>query len=221
LSVQRFFSTLPRHIIACFKGRMIAWHIVAILLTFVCVAGGLDWGYFLATRSPGLRHWMFPAVIVGGLLPLALPVSLLVLGGAADLARVRRFGWAIVQAELIGALVAAGYKAVTGRAHPLHLAGEDLSRVFKFGLFRGGVFWGWPSSHTTVAFAMAVTVFTLLAKPRWVGYTAIAYACYVGIGVSVTIHWLSDFLAGAIFGTVIGVVVGKCFPRSQIQPSGQ
>jgi membrane-associated phospholipid phosphatase len=68
---------------------------------------------------------------------------------------------------------------------------------------------------------MAVTVFTLLPKPRWVGYTAIAYACYVGIGVSMTIHWLSDFLAGAIFGTVIGVVVGNGFPRSQTQPSGQ
>jgi membrane-associated phospholipid phosphatase len=26
-----------------------------------------------------------------------------------------------------------------------------------------------------------------------------------------TIHWFSDFVAGAIFGSVIGVVVGKSF----------
>jgi membrane-associated phospholipid phosphatase len=30
-----------------------------------------------------------------------------------------------------------------------------------------------------------------------------------------TIHWFSDFLAGAIIGTVVGVVVGKSFLLSQ------
>jgi hypothetical protein len=27
--------------------------------------------------------------------------------------------------------------------------------MFRFGFWRGGVCWGWPSSHTTIAFAMA------------------------------------------------------------------
>jgi membrane-associated phospholipid phosphatase len=40
---------------------------------------------------------------------------------------------------------------------------------------------------------------------------AILYAFYVGIGVSLTIHWFSDFVAGAIIGSVVGAVVGKCF----------
>jgi hypothetical protein len=62
---------------------------------------------------------------------------------------------------------------------------------------------------------MAVTIFTLFPKHRWVGYVAMAYAFYVGIGVSMTIHWFSDFSAGAIIGTVIDVVVGKCFLLSQ------
>jgi F0F1-type ATP synthase assembly protein I len=44
---------------------------------------------------------------------------------------------------------------------------------------------------------------------------AIAYALYVGIGVSMTIHWFSDFVAGAIIGTMIGTVVGTSFSRSQ------
>ncbi len=219
--MKPFFATLPRHIIACFKGRMLLWHGVAVLLTVVSVTLGLDWRYYLATRSPALRHLMFPAVIIGGLLPILLPLSLLALGGAAGWARVRTMGWAIGRAEVIGALVAAGYKAVTGRAHPLRMAGGDLSHVFKFGWLRGGVFWGWPSSHTTIAFAMAVTVFTFLPKPRWVGYAAIAYAFYVGLGVSMTIHWLSDVLAGAIFGTVVGVVVGNGFSRSQAAPPSQ
>jgi membrane-associated phospholipid phosphatase len=32
-----------------------------------------------------------------------------------------------------------------------------------------------------------------------------------------TIHWFSDFVAGAIIGTVIGIVVGKTFKtRNQL-----
>ncbi len=35
-----------------------------------------------------------------------------------------------------------------------------------------------------------------------------------------TIHWFSDFVAGAILGSVVGVVVGKCFgPGQASEPS--
>jgi membrane-associated phospholipid phosphatase len=213
--MKQFFSTLPRNIIDCFKGRMIIWHVIAIALTFILVTSGFDWRYFLSTRAPLLRSWMFPAVHIGGLLPIALPLILIALGILMRCARTRLIGWNVGQSEVIGALIAAAYKAITGRAHPSHGVGADLSHIFQFGLLRGGVFWGWPSSHTTIAFAMAVTIFTLFPKRRWLGYVAITYAFYVGIGVSMTIHWFSDFVAGAIIGTVIGVVVGKGFSRSQ------
>jgi membrane-associated phospholipid phosphatase len=209
--VNQFFSTLPRNIINCFKGRTLLWHLVAILLTFVLVWSGFDWRYFLSTRAPTLRYYLFPAVVIGGLLPMILPMLLIVLGGIARTAGLRLVGWAVGQAEVIGALVAAAYKAFTGRAHPARIPGEDLSHAFKFGLLRGGMFWGWPSSHTTIAFGMAVTIFVLLPKQRWVGCVAITYALYIGIGVSTTIHWFSDFAAGAIIGTVVGTVVGKGF----------
>jgi membrane-associated phospholipid phosphatase len=213
--MKQFFLSLPRNIIGCFSGRKLIWHAVAIILTFILVTSGFDWRYFLATRAPVLRSWMFPAVHFGGLLPIVLPLLLLAIGILAGNARIRLTGWAVGQAELIGALIAAIYKAFTGRVHPLHGVSTDLSHIFRFGVLRGGVFWGWPSSHATVAFAMAVTIFTLWPKQRWLGYVAIMYALYVGIGVSMTIHWFSDFLAGAIFGTVIGMVVGKGFLLSQ------
>jgi membrane-associated phospholipid phosphatase len=92
--------------------------------------------------------------------------------------------------------------------------GVDLSHDFRFGFLRGGVFWGWPSSHTTIAFAMAATVVMLLPKQRWLGTIAILYASYIGIGVSMNIHWFSDFAAGLIIGTIIGVVVGKSFSET-------
>jgi membrane-associated phospholipid phosphatase len=216
--MKLFLSTLPRNIIACFKGRVIVWHLIAIILTFILVTSGFDWRYFLSTRGSTLRSWMFPAVRIGGLLPLALPLILLTIGSINKSARTSRVAWAVGQAELIGALIVAAYKAITGRAHPAHEAGADLSRTFQFGVLRGGVFWGWPSSHTAVAFAMAFTIFTLLPRQRWVGYVAIAYALYVGLGVSVTIHWFSDFVAGGILGTVVGVVVGKSFLLAEKKP---
>ena len=213
--MKQFLKTLPRNLIGCFKGPRIIWHAIAALLTLIIVTSGLDWRFFVSTRDPTLRSCMFPSVVIGGLLPIALPLILFALGGFRKGNAIATAGWAIGQAELIGALVAAAYKSVTGRAHPAHGVGADISHVFRFGFLRGGVFWGWPSSHTTIAFAMAVTILTLFPKRRWLGCLAIAYAFYVGIGVSMTIHWFSDFLAGMIIGTVIGNVVGKSLLRSQ------
>jgi membrane-associated phospholipid phosphatase len=209
--MKQFLTMLPGDLIGCFKGRMIIWHILAILLTFILVLSGFDWRWFLATRNPALRLWMWPAVGIGGPIPLVLPLILFAIGIIARSAKVILTGWAIGQAELLGALVVVAYKAITGRAHPAHNVGTDISHVFHFGFLRGGVFWGWPSSHTTIAFAMAVTVFTLCPKQRWLGFVALLYAFYVGMGVSMTIHWFSDFVAGAIIGSVIGAVVGKSF----------
>jgi membrane-associated phospholipid phosphatase len=213
--VKPFFSTLPKNILGCFQGRMILWHLLFIALTFICVTSGFDWFYFCSTRSPVLREWMFPSAPIGGLVPLALPLILILSGFITSHARLALTGWALGQAALIGSLLSSTYKAFTGRVHPEHFIGADISHDFRFGWLRGGVFWGWPSSHTTIAFAMAVTVFTLFPKQRWLGWLAIAYALYIGLGVSMTIHWCSDFVAGAVLGTVIGTVVGKRFLAAQ------
>ena len=195
---------------------MILWHLLFITLTFICVASGFDWFYFCSTRSPVLREWMFPSAPIGGLMPFALPLILILSGYITSRARISLTGWAIGQAALIGSLLSSAYKAFTGRGHPaMHDVGTDISHVFRFGFLRGGMFWGWPSSHTTIAFAMVATVFTLFPKQRWLGWLAIAYALYIGLDVSMTIHWFSDFVAGAILGSVIGVVVGKSFLWSQ------
>ena len=217
--MKRFLVTLPRNLIGCFKGRMIFWHLLAILLTVILVTSGFDWFYFQSTRNPELWSWMFPAAPIGGLVPIALPIILIVSGYIVSHARITTTGWAIGQAALIGSLISSTYKTFTGRGHPaLHETGADISHGFQFGLLRGGMFWGWPSSHTTIAFAMAGTVFSLFPKQRWLGWLAFGYASYIGLGVSMTIHWLSDFVAGAIIGTIIGLVVGKRFSQGQTSP---
>ena len=192
---------------------MILWHLLFIALTFICVTSGLDWFYFGSTRSPQLWAWMIPSAPIGALVPLVLPLTLILTGFISSRTRLAQTGWAIGQAALMGSLLSSTYKAFTGRVHPEHGIGADLSHEFRFGWLRGGVFWGWPSSHTTIAFAMAVTVFTLFPQRRWLGWLALAYAAYIGLGVSMTIHWFSDFVAGAILGSVIGLVVGKSFSQ--------
>jgi len=218
--VKQFFLTLPRNIIGCFRGRMLVWHLAAILLTLGLVLSGLDWCYFTYTRSPVLWMWMIPSAPIGGLVPIVLPLTLIITGYITLQGRIGRIGWAIGQAELLGSLISSSYKAFTGRVHPsMHEAGADISHDFRFGFLRGGVFWGWPSSHTTIAFAMALAVFTLFPKQKWLGFMAVIYAVYIGLGVSMTIHWLSDFVAGAIIGSVIGVVVGRSFLGTMEPPS--
>lgn len=190
---------------------MILWHLVAIGITFALVESGFDWRYFELTRNPVLISWMFPTAPIGGLVPLALPLILVLVGIVLKHPAALNAGWAVAQAELIGSVISSCYKAFTGRVHPSFILGGDISRDFRFGLLRGGVFWGWPSSHTTIAFAMAVTIFILLPKQRWAGSLAICYALYIGTGVSMTIHWFSDSVAGMIVGSVTGAVVGKSF----------
>lgn len=216
--MRQFFLSLPLNIIRCFKGRMLIWHAVAIILTYILVRSGFDWFYFCSTRSYGLLLCMWPAALIGQLIPLTLPLYLLLIGYVVPNAVAARAAWATGQAALIGWFIASVYKAFTGRNHlPRNLA-MDTSHLFHFGFMRGGIFWGWPSSHTATAFAMSVTLFTLFPKIAWLRITAIAYAFYIGIGVSMTIHWFSDFVAGAVIGTVIGVTVGKSFLSVPCEP---
>lgn len=209
--LKQFFSTLPRNIIGCFKGWLVVWHVIAIVLTIVFVRSDLDWIYFLHTRSPVLRSWAFPAVRIGGELPLVLPLVLLLFGVLLRSGKSLSLGFAVAQSVMLGSLISSTYKVFTGRIQPPHGTKTDLSHFFRFGILRGGIYWGWPSSHTTIAFAMSTTIFVLLPRQRVIGFLALIYAFYVGLGVSVTIHWFSDFIAGAIIGTIIGIVVGKSF----------
>ncbi len=209
-----FYNNLPKNILKCFKGYNILWHLLAMILTCIIVTSDFDWLYLKSTRNTLLQSILFPAVRLGNRVPIFLPLILYAAGKVRDNLRTMRTASALVQAALIGLLVAAVYKAFTGRVHPPRWLDQntvDSSREFLFGFMRGGIFFGWPSSHTTVAFAMSVALIMLYPKNNVVRYFAIFYALYIGFGVSISIHWLSDFVAGAILGSVIGVVVGNSF----------
>jgi membrane-associated phospholipid phosphatase len=156
---------------------------------------------------------MFQAVFAGWLVPVAFPILAYAVGAAFGLRRARWAAFSVAQAVVVGLLVSSFYKALTGRPSPNHPLARvvEASREFRFGLLRGGVFFGWPSSHTAVAFSMASALWTLYPDSKVMRCAALLYAFYVGVGVSMTIHWFSDFVAGAILGIAIGITVGKSF----------
>lgn len=217
--MKNFFYRLPENFRKSFWGRNILWYALASLLTYLLVVSGTDWKIFLSSRNAALQTPLFPAVILGGLVPMFSPFILWALGFVRENTRTKIIAFTIGQAALLGWFISSAIKGFTGRIPP-EFRGvtptnmtkiTDITREFHFGLFREGIFWGWPSSHTTVAFATAVALFTLFPENKRVKYAALAYAFYVGIGVSVSIHWFSDFVAGAIIGSVIGAIVGKSF----------
>jgi membrane-associated phospholipid phosphatase len=181
----------------------------------------LDWAYYRSTRSELLIGFVHPAIQLGSLIPILATLTILTFGAINKNRRHITIGSALGQAAILGYLISVFYKAWTGRIPPpfrgFRMSAQNLNSLtdsshgFQLGFLKGGVFWGWPSSHTTIAFAMSVCLITLFPKNKMLLIFALIYAFYVGLSVSVSIHWLSEFVAGAIIGSVIGSVVGRCF----------
>ena len=221
-AMPELFYRLPQNVITIFRGRNLWWHALAIVLTIIMVESGGDWRYYLWFHESLWVRAAFPAMLLGGLMPIFGTLLILLVGEVAKNRRVVTTAWALGQAAILGSLISSTYKAFTGRRPPPfsnHFLGEsassslltDTSHGFRLGLLHGGVFWGWPSSHTTIAFAMAICLVALYPRNKRLVIIALLYALYIGIGVSITIHWLSEFVAGAIIGSVIGVTVGRSF----------
>jgi membrane-associated phospholipid phosphatase len=203
------------NIIKVFSGWNLAWHLIAALSTYLLITSGADWAYFQATLDPTIQTILFPSVLIGLFGPILFPLAYLYIGKKRKDIQMIATAWALGQAVFLGWLISTSYKVFTGRGHPLQ-SGEllaDISHQFHFGVLRGGIFWGWPSSHTAVAFSLAAAFWILHPNRKVWRVIVAALALYIGIGVSGTVHWLSDFVAGAIIGIIVGNVVGESFLR--------
>ena len=184
--------------------------IVAGVGTYGIVKSGFDWRWYRNTQE---HSWIpnagFVAVGVGPLASVAVPLGLYLYGRSNEDTRLQITGLAIGQAAILGAVISSGLKAFTGRVPPNeHKNPNDYSQDFRFGFLRGGVYQGWPSSHTTTAFAMAVTLMKLYPDNSVISVGGLTYASLIGLGVSTNIHWFSDAVAGAFIGHAIGAAVG-------------
>ena len=226
--LKNLFYKFKENVLNIFRGKNLLCHFLAIALTFLLVTTDFDWKYFLFFNGSYLANVLFSAALVGVFVPIFAPIIVLIFGKLRNKAKLLNIGYALAQSAILGYLVSSIYKTFSGRVPPpiAHFNNpflditqltyvssflSDTSKIFNFGFLRNGIFWGWPSSHTTVAFAMAVTLLIMYPKNKIIKIFTVVYALYIGIGVSMTIHWFSDFVAGAIIGSVIGYTVGKSF----------
>ena len=203
---------------------------VGVAGTYALVHSGLDWKWHqLAQEHKALVIVGMPSVLLGGIIPLTVPAGMYIYGRNKRNYETQITGLALGQAALLGFGISSSIKAFTGRRPPEILRrrgesdamveNEDFSKDLKFGFWRRGAFVGWPSGHTMTAFAMGSTLLHLYPESNAIKYSALAYAGIIGLGISVNIHWFSDFFAGALTGYAIGAVVGKSFKQLLDSPS--
>lgn len=209
-----FFYQVRGTLTTIFSIRNILLQALACIITYIIVVSGFDWTYFVFVHGSIISTYLSPATAIGGMVPLfGIPI----LYAFAKLRKNKEFltiSWALAQAAALGLTISSTYKAFTGRVQPPRStidALTDMSHNWNFGFLEHGVFWGWPSSHTTVAFAMSFALILMYPKNKIVYVAAFLYALYIGLGISMQIHWFSEFVAGAIIGTIIGIAVGTNF----------
>lgn len=211
--LQILFRNATSNLRSIFIGRNILWHAAAVLLTALFVFSGADWRFFEATRSSIFHPLIWTAGVGGFFAPVIIPTALYLWGEFRNRLDLKVMGAAAGQAAALAYLISITYKAFTGRVEPEFLTTLnvlDNSRDFNFGFLEYGIFWGWPSSHTAVAFAGAVAIVCLSRNTVVRGFV-LFYAIFIGTGAAIGFHWISDVLAGAIIGTLVGFVVAKSF----------
>jgi undecaprenyl-diphosphatase len=141
------------------------------------------------------------------------PTGILVLIGTAlrylrpDLAG-RLNGPIRAMAIIFIAVAAAGLaddalKIIFGRARPYLWLKGDMSG---FGFFRyGAKFASFPSGHTTTSFAAALAFGAF--SPRWKPLFLAAALAIATSRIMLDVHYLSDVIAGAALGSLVGVSV--------------
>ncbi len=188
-------------------------YIIGAAATYGIVKSGFDWKWHTnAEEHKWISNAGFISVAAQPVASLAVPLGLYIFGRFNDNRKLQIAGLAVGQAALLGAAASAVLKAFTGRVPPdKKELTNDYSNEFRFGFLRGGVYEGWPSSHTATAFAMATALIELYPDNAAIKYGGLAYASLIGLGVSTNIHWFSDAVAGAFIGYAIGSAVGRGF----------
>jgi len=191
--------------------------IVAGLGTYGIVKSGFDWKWRQnSVEEPAIPNAGMPSVVIGGVAPFIVPIAFYAGGLFYDDRDMKITGLALGQAAVLGVVISSSIKAFSGRVSPqiknnLTDNKTDFSQDFNFGFLRRGIYSGWPSSHTTVAFAMGTTLMELYPDNFWIKAGSLTFATFIGLGISTNIHWFSDFFAGALIGYAIGSTVGSDF----------
>ena len=215
------FGNFGNNILDSFKGNNLYLHLTAIAATAVLVTQDVDYNvehYFNQHEEYG--KWARPILFTGQFLPFAVGGGLFAYGKLNNNQEAVGASFAVLQASLIEFLYNSTLKAITGRPGPHWRDNSDmdaLSKTFRFGFMRGGIFWGWPSGHTSATMAVVSALTNYYSNSTWlkiVGYSWVAYTIF---GVSSVnrggMHWFSDAIAAALMSYAVGSTVGKYYRK--------
>jgi len=213
------FGNFGNNILNSFKGNNLYLHLAGIALTSVLVTQDLDYKVeHFFNQNPDYGQWARPILVTGQLLPFIVGGGLYAYGKFDNNSKYVGASFAVLQASLIEFLYNSTLKAITGRPGPdwrHNTDMESLSKTFRFGFLRGGIFWGWPSGHTSATMAVVSALTNYFPDATWlkiVGFSWVAYTIY---GVSSVnrggMHWFSDAIAAALMSYAVGSTVGKYY----------
>jgi hypothetical protein len=217
------WAGLGRHVAESFWGWNLALHFTAVAQTALVSSQGVD--YQVRTTFAHHTAWGFaayPAVILGVAGPVGLIGGLFAKGYWGDRSETLGAAYAVLQANAVTLAYVTVLKLTTGRPPPHDelvgpVAGDmsELSRTFRFGVNRGGVFHGWPSGHVAATMATCSSLVAYYPDSLALKLVGIASVAYMMFGVSSfqggAMHWFSDAIAGALMAYPIGTAVGAGF----------
>lgn len=159
-----------------------------------------------------------PGMMMGTIFPILVPGYMYFISDNKEL---NNTGAVAVQATAVAFLYNNILKAISGRAHP---DAEDntgeRSRDFKWGFFRRGVFYGWPSGHSMTNASLAMSIASYNRDNPLVVAGCTLYMGYIAtsmvLGAKGEAHWFSDAVAGTLMGASIGWYIGSVFYKDKI-----
>lgn len=159
-----------------------------------------------------------PGMMMGTFFPILVPGYMYFI---SDNRALNNTGAVAVQATAVAFLYNNILKAISAREHPdAELNSGERSRDFKWGFFRRGVFYGWPSGHSMTNAAMAMSIASYNRDNPLVVAGCALYAGYIAtsmvLGAKGEAHWFSDAVAGTLMGASIGWYIGSVFYKEKV-----
>jgi membrane-associated phospholipid phosphatase len=218
------FSGIGNNILNSFKGDNLYLHLAGIASTALIISSNTDYHierFF--NQYEGFGEAARPVIRIATYFPFAVGGSLFAYGKIKGDDQAVGASFAVLQSSLIAFVYNSFLKAITGRPHPDWRNNDDmlgLSKTFRFGFVRGGIFWGWPSGHTSSTMAVISALTNFYPDKSWLKIVGYSYVAYMIFAVSSLnrggMHWFSDAIAAAFMSYAIGSTVGK-FYRSKFQ----
>ena len=181
----QLFGNIGNNILNSFKGNNLYLHLAGIASTVLIVTTNTDYHvHKFFYDNPGYGDAAMPIIRAGMFIPFVTGGSLYAYGKLGKDDRAVAASFAVLQSSLVAFLYNSLLKAVTGRPNPdwqHHTDMKELSKTFRFGFMRGGIFWGWPSGHTSSAMAVVSALTTFYSEKTWLkvaGYSVVAYMMF-------------------------------------------